>query len=165
MPSQLRKPKTRSNAKTKMAQYAKRARRGVMGLTIKWHDKEPFHDSTGPETINKTEVTHANPTQRLICQDMWRRCQKWIVESEFTWLVTVDVVYASNRGGEKRDQGEFRLTCGIRRPGDDRMNDAIEKFITESRLANYQVGESLGTDHKSYGVYLRTEFVAVIVGV
>jgi hypothetical protein len=157
--------KKRSNAKTKISGYTKRARRGVLGLTLKWHDTNPLIDSTDPESITQTEVWHSNPTQRLICRDMWARCQKWIVESEFTWLVSVVVVYASNRGGEKRDEAEFRLTCGIRNPADERLSDAIEGFITESRINNHLVGEQKGTDHKSYGEYLRTEFVARIVGI
>jgi hypothetical protein len=62
-----RKPKERSNKKRKMASYQERARRGLKGMILQWTDSDPFSENG---TITDTDVTHKNPTQRLIVRDM-----------------------------------------------------------------------------------------------
>lgn len=156
----------RGNYKQTMAQNLKRARAGLLGLNLSWTDTQPLVKSEHGETISDFKVWHKNPTNRLICQDMWRQSQKWIVENEFTWLVIIKIFYESNRVSmDKVDIGEFKCTCAIRYEGDQRMDDKIEKFIIECRLANYLVAEEKGIDHKSYGVFQRAEFSATIVGI
>ena len=158
--------KKRSNNKAMHAAYMKRARRGLRGMILAWRDYEPLTDTEAPDSITKTEVTHRNPTQKLIAMHMWKTANKFIIETVFTWKVSVKLVYRSNRDGAlKIDEGEFTLTCGIRDKSDTRLDQAIEAFITESKLANALVGEQMGKDHKSYGEYLYTDFCAEIIGV
>jgi hypothetical protein len=57
------------------AEYAKRARRGMKGMALSWIDENPFDDNA---KIFAPMVDHVNPTQKLICEDMWYRCKDWI---------------------------------------------------------------------------------------
>lgn len=151
------------NKNTKSA-YLKRARASLKGLVLFWSDEFPLME--GYHKISETGVNHKNPTQKLICQDMWRRCQKFIVESDFTWHVSVKLIYTSTRDRmDKVDIGVFRKTCAIRGRNNAELDTAIEAFIIESRLNNNLVGDDLGQDHKSFGVFQRAEFTATIVGV
>ena len=150
--------KKRGNAKTKMAEYQKRARRGLIGLTLKWIDADPFSESA---EISGTAVTHSNPTQRLICQDMWRRCSEWITQSEFTWQVDMTVIFETDHRGQKRDEYEFIFTCTLRGNKSDILNDAMKAALEESVAGNAAFPDG----HKNKGVYQRCEFSAKVVGV
>jgi hypothetical protein len=144
--------------KTKMAQYIKRARRHMAGVILAWTDTDPF--SEGGE-IRDTDVTHKNPTQRLIARDMWDRCRDWMVTTEFTWLVTMRVIYTGTAKGDKVDTLEFRHTCSLRGNKSDELNDAMQAELKESLKGN----DAFPEGHRNKGVYDRCEFVAVVVGV
>ncbi|MES1987008.1 MAG: hypothetical protein V4440_03090 [Pseudomonadota bacterium] len=157
---------TKKAAKQKNAQSFTQARRSVLGLTLRWTDKQPLFESINHDSISKTSISHKNPIQSIVCLKMWNMNKVWIVEQEFTWLVTVKVVYKSNRDGDdKVDTIEIRCTGALRWEGDQRINEATEKKILESRLNNYLTGETQGYDHKSFGIFDRCEFEAVIVGI
>lgn len=159
--ARLATPKKRSNAKTKMAEYAKRARNGMRGFTFLWVDEDPFSESAA---ITDARVTHKNPTQRLICQDVWKRCSHWILSTEFTWVVFMDVVFtAPNKASAdlKIEEGEFRITGALRKDGDTRLNDAMREFLEEARALNDQLPEG----HKNKGEYLYCRFQATVEGV
>lgn len=144
--------------KTKMAEYLKRARRGMLGATLKWVDTDPFSESG---EIRDTEVTHKNPTQRLVVRDMWARCSSWILNTEFTWLVTLRVIYETAQRGSKIDEIEFRYTCTLRGDKSQTLNDAMESELAASLAGN----RAFEDGHKNKGEYQHCEFIAEIVGV
>jgi len=142
------------NKETK-AEYMKRARRGMLGMAISWIDLDPFDEKA---TIAGGEINHANPTQKLICEDMWRRCSHWIVNTEFTWQVRMVVIFD---GARETPDYLFTHTGTLRGHKSDELNDAMQKAFDEAHKAN----ASYKDGHKNKGVYLQTEFVAQIVGV
>ena len=154
----IRAPKTRSGNATKMAQFHKRARAGMRGFELHWTSTEPFVDSSDVQNVH---IWHANPTQRLICADMWNRCQKWIVETEFQWLIVMKIIIETEKRGYAITECEFQYTCSLRGPKSKTLNDAMEKEFNETIAGNnaYPVG------HKNKGKYLRCEFIAKVAGV
>jgi len=152
--------KKRSNNTKKKAAYLKRARNGMRGFTITWADSDPFPFS-GNGTIDGGEIDHANPTQKLICIDMWKRCSQWIVTQEFTWLVIMRVIHTGTQNGDKYDDYEFKYTCTLRGNKSDILNDAMEKALKESIDGNNAYPDG----HKNKGVYSHCEFMAQVVGV
>ena len=156
--SALKKPKQRSSNKKKMASYQERARRGLKGMLLRWTDSDPFSENG---TITDTDVTHSNPTQRLIVRDMWARCNSWIVSTEFVYLVKMNVVFDTQKRGLKVDELEFDYTGTLRAAKSQMLNDVMQKELDDCLRAN----ESLPPCHKNKGKYLHCEFVAQIVGV
>lgn len=154
----LKKPKQRSSNKKKMASYQERARRGLKGMLLRWTDSDPFSENG---TITDTDVTHSNPTQRLIVRDMWARCNSWIVSTEFVYLVKMNVVFDTQKRGLKVDELEFDYTGTLRAAKSQMLNDVMQKELDDCLRAN----ESLPPGHKNKGKYLHCEFVAQIVGV
>ena len=73
MKAKVQVAKKRSNDSKRKAAYMKRARRGMMGFCITWMDSDPFTENG---RIDGGEIDHANPTQKLICRDMWQRCSQ-----------------------------------------------------------------------------------------
>ncbi|MET0356197.1 MAG: hypothetical protein ABW044_05425 [Cellvibrio sp.] len=153
-----RAPKKRSNNQKKIASFHKRARKGMLGFSIAWADSDPFNDNGH---ITGGVIDHGNPTQKLICIDMWKRCSQWIVNTEFTWQVIMRVIYMGAPKGDKYDDYEFTFTCSLRGNKSEILNDAMEESLNESIKANSSYPD--GDRHK--GVYDRCEFLAVIVGV
>lgn len=127
--------------KTKMADYLKRARRGMKGMVLSWHDADPFSESA---EISNTDVTHHNPTNRLIVQDMWSSCNDWILNSEFTWLVQMRVVFTGTKRGDKVDEYEFHYSCTLRGAKSETLNDAMQAALNESVAGN----NALADGHK-----------------
>lgn len=152
------KPKKRSNSKTKLAQFQKRARAGMRGFSLSWIDTDPFSELGD---IQGGQVDHANPTQKLICRDMWRRCSQWIVTQEFTWHIVMRVVYTCTKKGDKHDDIELDITCSLRGNKSDMLNDKLEAFYINSLSLN----ADLKAGHKNRGVYSHCEFLAVVIGV
>lgn len=133
----------------------------MLGFSFIWRDEDPFSESA---TIANAQVTHKNPTQRLICQDMWRRCSEWILTTEFTWVVFMEVVFsAPNKANAdfKVEDGEFRITAPLRKEGESRLSDAMEAFLIEVKALNDQLPDG----HKNKGEYLHCNFQATIEGV
>jgi len=157
MPQTAMKPKKRSNHKTKIAQYQKRARAGMKNFSISWGDTDPFSESG---SIYGGEIDHSNPTQKLICKNMWKRCSQWIVTQEFTWQVIMRVVYETPRG-DKHDDYEHVFTCTLRGNKSEILNDAMEKNLIESLAGN----SAFPDGHKNKGTYSHCEFLAVVIGV
>jgi hypothetical protein len=150
-------PKKRgSNTKMK-SQYMKRARRGMMGFTVIWSDSDPFSENG---KIDGGEIDHANPTQKLICRDMWNRCSQWIVSTEFTWVVIMRVCWKEYTKIEAVDC-HHRFTCALRGHKSEILNDAMEQSMKEVLAGNdaYPIG------HKNKGTYSHCEFLAQVVGV
>lgn len=150
--------KKRSNSKKKMASFMERARRGMKGMILRWTDTDPFSESGH---IFDTEVNHKNPTQKLIVLDMWSRCQDWILNTEFTWCVTMRVIFETEKRGYKVDEYEFNFTCTLRGPKSEILNDAMEVELKDSLRCN----DAMADGHKNKGRYKHCEFSAVIVGV
>lgn len=150
--------KKRSNSKKKMASYQERARRGLKGMILKWIDSDPFSENG---IITDTDVTHSNPTQRLIVRDMWARCNDWILNTEFTYCVIMRVVFETERRGLKVDEFEFNYTCTLRGAKSEILNDAMERELKEAIRCN----DSIPSEHKNKGKYLHCEFIATITGV
>jgi hypothetical protein len=146
-----------SNPKMK-AQYMKRARRGMMGFTIVWSDSDPFTENG---RIDGGEIDHANPTQKLICRDMWKRCSQWIVSTEFTWRVIMRVVFVGAPKGDCYYDNEFTYTCTLRGHKSEILNDAMEQALKEAVAGN----DAYPDGHKNKGVYSACEFLAQVVGV
>lgn len=154
----MKKPKERGNKKKKIASYQERARRGLKGMILRWTDSDPFSENG---TITDADVTHSNPTQRLIVRDMWARCNSWIVATEFTYCVKMNVVFETVKRGLKVDELEFNYTGTLRAAKSQMLNDVMQKELAECIKAN----ESLPQNHKNKGKYLHCEFIAQIVGV
>jgi len=150
--------KKRSNAKKKMASYQERARRGLKGMILQWTDSDPFSENG---KIFDTAVTHKNPTQRLVVRDMWYSCSDWILNAEFQYLVQMDVVYETEKRGDKVDQFEFEFTCTLRGAKSQILNDAMEAELIESIKCN----DAIPNGHKNKGKYKHCVFSATIVGV
>lgn len=145
--------------RTKMSGNLKRARAGMRGFVLRWTDTSPLSESG---EINNSEVWHKNPTQRLICIDMFKRCAEWILSTEFTWEVKVIVVYKTERRGDKMDELSFRYTCPIRcGEKSNALNDVMKESIEESMYAN----DFLSEGHKNKGVFLHAIYSAEVVGV
>lgn len=141
----------------------KKAKKMVKGLQIMWSDTEPETDTRDPNQIFNKHVSHVNPVYRLVAKDIWNNHSEWILTTEFTWAFHVDVVYQSNRENKlKKDSADFLLTFAYR--NNRKMEDAAQDFIFESRLKNHNIFEEFGPDHKSYGRYIQTDFIAEIVG-
>lgn len=153
-----RKPKERSNKKKKMASYQERARRGLKGMILKWTDTDPFSEEG---KIFDTDVSHENPIQRIIVKDMWYRCNEWILNTEFQYIVTMDVVFETEKRGNKIDQFEFEFTCTLRGAKSEILNDAMEAELAESIRCNDAIPEG----HKNNGIYKHCFFTAKIVGI
>jgi len=155
----------KSKNKTSRAKTIAQVRKKFIGLTVNWTDKDPLI-AEDESLIYSDAVTHKNPILNLTIGRIWRDHAHDILVSEFTWLLTVDIVFdAVNRGELKIIQGEFHCSCALQKPGDTRMNDAILEFVQSERANNDKIALDLGDKHKSYGVYLRTDFKAVILGV
>lgn len=150
--------KKRGRDPKKKAAYMKRARRGMLGFTIHWLDTDPFSENG---KIDGGTIDHANPTQKLICIDMWRRCSQWVVSTEFTWQVIMRVVYIGAPKGEKHDDYDFTFTCTLRSHKSEILNDAMEKCLRESIAGN----DSYKDGDRNKGVYSHCEFLAVVIGV
>lgn len=153
-----RKPKERSNKKKKMASYQERARRGLKGMILKWADTDPFCEEG---KIFDTDVSHENPIQRIIVKDMWYRCNEWILNTEFQYIVTMDVIFETEKRGDKIDQFEFEFTCTLRGAKSQILNDAMEAELIESIKCN----DAIPHGHKNKGIYKHCVFTAKIVGV
>jgi hypothetical protein len=153
-----RAPKKRCNNKKKMAAFQKMARKGMLGFSISWADDDPFNDNGN---ITGGIIDHSNPTQKLICIDMWRQFSEWIVNTEFTWQITMRVIHAGSLRGDKYDDYEFTFTCSLRGNKSEILNDAMEASFNESIKANasYKDGD------RRKGLYDRCEFLAVVIGV
>lgn len=150
--------KKRSNNTKKKAAYLKRARNGMRGFTITWADSDPFSENG---TIDGGEIDHANPTQKLICIDMWKRCSQWIVTQEFTWQVIMRVIFTGAPNGDKYDDYEFKYTCTLRGNKSEILNNEMEKALKESLAGNDAYPEG----HKNKGIYSHCEFMAIVAGV
>lgn len=150
--------KKRSNQKKKMASYQERARRGLKGMILKWIDSDPFSENG---IITATDITHKNPTQRLIVRDMWARCNDWILNAEFTYCVIMRVVFETDKRGLKVDEFEFNYTCTLRGAKSEILNDAMERELQDAIRCN----DSIPSAHKNKGMYLHCEFIATIAGV
>ena len=154
--AKTRPSKIRGSNGKKKADFMKRARAGMMGFSIAWIDLDPFSEDA---EIAGGEIDHHNPVQRLICQDMWKRCSHWIVNTEFTWVVRMVVIFdAEKNGGHEFD---FNYTGTLRGAKSEMLNDAMQSAFEEAHEAN----NSYPDGHKNKGKYLQTEFVAKIVGV
>lgn len=150
--------KKRTNNKDKMARFQSQARRGIKGLIIRWHDSAPYADNSD---ISNTQVTHRNPTQRLVVAEMWARCSHWILNTEMTWVVSMNVIYKTKNKGDKVDEYEFELRCKLRAEDDHKsiaLNDTIEHHLNESIAAN----ASLPDGHKNKGTYQTCHFSAEV---
>lgn len=131
------------------------------GFTIKWRDENPLSESP---VITNQVVTHKNMVWRAVAMQTWRRFHDWILSSELTWSVVVKVIYLTpNKTSAKAkvDEGEFTITAPFQRKGDSRLADAVEAFVTESRLAN----SMLPDDHKNKGVYQHCDYEITILAV
>ena len=157
MKAKVQVAKKRTNNNVKKAQYMKRARRGMMGFTVIWSDSDPFSENG---TIDGGEIDHANPTQKLICKDMWNRCSQWIVSTEFTWVVIMRVCWKEYSRIEAVDC-HHRFTCALRGHKSEILNDAMEQSLKEVLAGNNAYPDG----HKNKGTYSHCEFLAQIVGV
>jgi hypothetical protein len=154
-----------SKNKSRRAIAIAQVRKKFIGLTVNWTDKDPLV-AVDESLIYSDAVTHKNPILNLTIGRIWREHAHDILTSEFTWRVNVDIFFdAINRKEFKIIKGEFQCSCPLQKKCDSRMNDAIFGFIREERANNDKIAEDIGYAHKSYGVYLRTEFKAVIIGV
>lgn len=150
--------KKKTNDKSKMARYLKQARRGMKGFALSWVDADPYEENS--EISNKA-VSHTNPTQKLIAEEMWRTCSHWICNTEFMWLVRMTVIYDTPQRDLNPDQFDFNFTCTLRGKKSDVLNDAMKAELIKSRKCN----DSYPDGHKNKGKYLYCEFIAQIVGV
>jgi len=150
--------KKRSNNSKKIAAYQKRARKSMLGFAITWRDSDQFTESG---RIDGGEIDHANPTQKLICRDMWKRCSQWIVSTEFTWQVIMRVVFVGAPKGDCFYDNEFIYTCTLRGHKSEILNDAMEQALKEAIAGNdyYKEGDA------NKGVYSHCEFLACFIGV
>ena len=158
MKAKVQVAKKRSNDSKRKAAYMKRARRGMMGFCITWMDSDPFTENG---RIDGGEIDHANPTQKLICRDMWQRCSQWIVSTEFTWRVIMRVVFVGAPKGDCFYDNEFTYTFTLRGHKSEILNDAMELALKEAIAGNdhYKDGDS------NKGKYSHCEFLAQVIGV
>lgn len=157
MKAKVQVAKKRTNNNVKKAQFMKRARRGMMGFTVIWSDSDPFSENGN---IDGGEIDHANPTQKLICRDMWNRCSQWIVSTEFTWHVVMRVCWKDYKNVEAVDCHHV-YTCSLRGNKSEILNDAMEKSLKDTIAGN----DNYPDGHKNKGVYSHCEFMAVVIGV
>ena len=150
--------KKRTNSKNKMAAYQKQARKGLKGLILKWVDADPFSEDAA---ISNTSVSHTNATQRLVVDQMWQQCADWICNTEFTWRVSMLVVFDTDKRGLKVDDYEFNFTCTLRGKKSEILNNAMQEALRESHAGN----DSLPDGHKNKGKYQYCEFVAQVIGI
>lgn len=158
MRTALASTKKRSNSSVKKAQYMKRARAQMKGFCITWRDFDPFSENG---KIDGGEIDHANPTQKLICREMWQRCSQWIVSTEFTWQVTMRVIFTGATKGDCYCDYDFTYTCTLRGNKSEILNNAMEQSLKEAIAGNNAYPEG----HKNKGVYSHCEFLAQVVGV
>ena len=158
MSAKLMPAKKRGSNKQKMAEYQKRARRGMLGFSVSWIDADPFSEVA---EIAGGEISHSNPTQKLICVDMWRKCSQWIVTTEFVWTVRMSVIFETERRGDGIVECEFSYTGTLRGDKSEQLNAIMQREFDAAITAN----NSYPAGHKNKGVYLQTEFVAKITGV
>lgn len=163
----IKKPTRQKNkkpTKKSVIDQAKKARQMVKGLQIMWSDLHPEKDDRDPDQIFNKRVSHVNPVYRLVCNDIWDNHKDWILGHEFTWAFRVSVIYESNRDNKlKIDEADFTLTFTYRE--NNALNESVLDFILESIAKNNAVLEEFGPDHKSYGRYIQTDFIAEIVGI
>ena len=150
--------KKRSSDSKKKAQYMKRARAGMKGFVIGWSDSDPFSENG---TIEGGDIDHSNPTQKLICRDMWTRCSQWIVETEFQLAVIMRVIFEGAPRGDVWVDCDFNFTCSLRGKKSEILNDAMEAALIDARAGN----DAYPDGHKNKGTYSRCEFLAQVVGV
>jgi len=146
--------------KTKRAASILRDKKIVTGFILGWSDVNPLDNS--PVIFNQF-VSHKNLTCRLFAKKLWEKSAQFLIKTEFTWQIVVRIIFKSNRGGDKIIEGEFTCTYA-HDTGSEKMNAAIEAFIVSEKLNNELIGETLGRDHKSYGIYERVDYVATIIG-
>jgi len=145
----------RRSSKDTIAHSIERSRRGVKGLALSWIDLDPSVDNS---KIFCPDVDHVNPTQKLICRDIWARYKDWILDTEFTWLVRMVVIF---EGAKNMPDFEFVYTGPIKGQKSLALTDKIIEAYRDAHKANdsYKIG------HKNKGVYQQTEFTAQIIGI
>ena len=127
-----------------------------------WRDSNPLGECDR-RFISHDCVTHENKIKKLHCLKMWKHKSNFVLQTEFTWLITAEVVFETpNKMHSSHDieWGEFRLTAPFQAPGDERMNNAILEHITEAIEKNNRLADG----HKNKGVYLHVNFKAMIEG-
>lgn len=156
--------KNKKPTKKSIIDATKKARKMVKGLQIMWSDISPESDDKNPDNIFNKSISHVNPIYRLVCNEIWDKHKDWILNHEFTWGFRVSVIYESNRDGAlKIDEGNFTLTFTYH--GDNTLNQAVLDFILESIAKNDGILQEHGENHKSYGRYIQTDFIAEIIGI
>jgi hypothetical protein len=157
--------KANIHKKAKKAASYSYVRAGMVGFTLEWSDTDPLgHSGT---TIPKASNT--NPLQFNSAQAMWDDMQlkKWIVESVFTWVAEITLVFKliRPRPGKthREDVIHVRHTGRLRDPelGENTpINNEIERQIMAEFMAN--AGRS-DTD-KNNGTFEIANYRIVCVG-
>jgi len=152
-----------SNKKASAAKWLANEKRKLIGFTVMWRDSNPLGEADR-RFISHDCVTHANSIKKLHCLKMWKHQSRFVLTTEFTWLIFAEVVFKTPNKMHSThglDEGEFRLTAPFQAPGDSRMNDAILEHIESAIERNNRLPEG----HKNKGTYLYVNFQATIEGV
>jgi hypothetical protein len=150
--------KTSKTDKAKVAQAMKASRLRCLGLILKWSDTDPLHRNG---TISDTSVSHKNPTYRLTCKTLWNEYSEWIKMQEFNWIVSINVIYRTEKRGDKTDNLEFIYTGSLSGKKSEQLEAIMKSELKNSIAAN----EYLEECHKNKGDFVICEFTAQIVGV
>lgn len=159
------------NSKINIQRKAKKAadysyvRAGMVGFTLEWHDTNPL----GEDGESALHVYSKNPLQFNSARDMWAdmKLRKWIVESVFTWVAEITLVFKllKPRPGKthREDVIQIRHTGRLRDPETGRdtpINNEIEKQIMAEFIAN----ASRPDTDKNKGEFVVANYRVICVG-
>lgn len=112
----------------------KRARAGVKGLVISWHDKDPLRDT---QAHIRGTVTHKSPLFHLCAQKVFSDFKDWIVHHQpFHWLITITVVFVYDNGTRQNEIRELEAFATLDRINEHSL-DAIRDALRHGNANNY----------------------------
>jgi len=151
--------------KAKKAANCSFVRAGMVGFTLEWDDTDPL----GNDGATIPKASSSNPLQFNCAQDMWDDMQlkKWIVESVFTWVAEITLVFKliKPRPGKthREDIIHVRHTGRLRDPikGENTpINNEIERQI----MAEFMANASRPDSDKNKGAFEVANYRIVCVG-
>lgn len=112
----------------------KRARAGIKGLVISWHDTNPLRDS---HEVVKGRVSHKNPLFKFVAHKVFADFGDWITfHQAFHWLITINVIFDYDNGQRQKETRELEAFATLDRINEHSL-DAIRDALRHGDQSKY----------------------------